>query len=171
MKTEIKLKADSEDTIHVDEVEVKEGIYCTDGINARFLTGGNDQCQIECSDYVRYGEIKLRTLPEAINYMGDAWTFYHIPTGKRITTEKQLTVDDLKNWNHVGFIIGSEKGEIVNVGTSSYSKITFDTDHWCNDVYDERRSNLRECLTENVSRAFLFTTRKELYKWLSEEEI
>lgn len=100
----------------------------------------------------------------------------------------QVYLDELRVCDHVGFVIrDGDKGYIVYVGDgspgnakiSAVSSQSLDG-HICNISYGEFRKNSFQSVEEAldfsargmsscVEEVFIFDTRKELYRWLSED--
>lgn len=95
-----------------------------------------------------------------------------------LQSTKQLTVDDLTNASHVGFIAeDGSKGYIALMhqvdGVEAYIAIdpTGGRVSVCNHTYGNAYEMLKECvknLKEWQATVFCFDTRKELYQWLAE---
>ena len=114
MKTEIKLNKES-NTIHVDDVDVANGVYATsegygncavlktnDGVTAVYF------CTHTLNDYTKY--TSLRQIISEVNTR----QFFTIPDNRRIILEKELSLDDLNISHHIGFINASnEKGFVM----------------------------------------------------------
>lgn len=116
--TPITLTPETIGSIHVDSVDVSKGVYIKSSANLAFIVGNRDSCTVIYSiDRVRDTEKPLRTVLEAMN---DQWEAYTL-SGQRITLEKQLTIADLKDSDHVGFVDKSgEKGYVAYVNNGKY---------------------------------------------------
>ena len=92
-------------------------------------------------------------------------------------TSKQITVDDLKNTDHVGYINADfgNKGHIVSIDTNQFTAISVNQGkNHCN-IYNEGvenslKSKVKDILLgSSIDKIFVFDTRKELYQWLAED--
>lgn len=102
-------------------------------------------------------------------------------------TPKQLSVNDLIDENHIGFLSNNNlKGYIVKIAHPNgedylYSAIcstngTESEPKGCNSTFGESKYSLKESINQisdcsidyQIAILYLFDTRKELYKWLAE---
>jgi len=178
----INLTNEKSNTVHVDDVKVEDGIYCAGG--------HTDPCLIiydgRYSSVYTSGEqdtANHNSLRQLISEYPSNCTFYHIPTGKQITTEKELTLDDLKDSNHIGFVDNeSHKGYIASYRRDVETDISYmglmlphhDGTGFAYTLGTGRHLSVKDVIRYNnanrikVTELYLFDTRKELYKWLSE---
>jgi len=172
----INLTNEKSNTVHVDDVKVEDGIYACDNKDEGLYFIGTD-----CNGFVKRfpdGKESAYTWQSIKELIADhsSTNFYHIPTGKQITAEKELTVDDLTNDMHVGFIISGLKWYVLYDG-EGMNAATLTNSHYAigktpNRIWGYKKSTrlLIEDMHGNdkISELYTFDTRKELYKWLSE---
>lgn len=97
-------------------------------------------------------------------------------TKVKLETEKEVTVDELTDESHVGFISDSYgKGYVAFVGDGYFSAIyVSNIGSKCNCVRGDRMTKIKDLLLNQVgvgskiTDIYVFTTRKELYQWLAE---
>lgn len=94
--------------------------------------------------------------------------------------QEKIYLSDLCNASHVGFIDKKgHKGYIACVGNDGYKVICIEQIYGyrrCNSAYGnggasilEAIKNIEFCVKEaQIKELYVFNTRKELYKWLSE---
>ena len=87
---------------------------------------------------------------------------------------KQITIEDLKNTDHVGFIptYAKGKGYILFLGEEQFMPVdTNQATYNCNCLYQNGQTY--ETLVDavkgiSIATLYRFDTRKELYQWLAE---
>jgi hypothetical protein len=177
MQQEIKLTNESSNTVFVDDVDVSKGVYAKHNEQDFILYVG-----IRAGEYMTsatHYDNRFDDVMSAFSLMGliettSRYTFYTIPDNKRIVTEREVTIDDLKNTDHVGFVDEQgDKGYVVYAGAGRFMPITNTNGvNVCNCVFNSNTtySSISESLQKSVheSSVYRFTTRKELYQWLAE---
>jgi hypothetical protein len=165
MKTKVQLSNASVNMVYWEDVNVSRGVYFTKGndVDVRFISGDIENgYEITCAENsFRNGKI-YKTLADIILYMGDGWECFTI-SNKRVTIEKKLTEDNLKDTDHVGFVSGGVKWEVINEngGLNAVSEQ--------NVIYRSMPQTNHTMLFQSwATEIYLFTTRKELYQWLAE---
>lgn len=91
------------------------------------------------------------------------------------TTEREISLKDLKNTDHVGFIADTKKWQVVyasskfNSITSKYGceACTWQMDYGSDTLKDAVENAFNFC---HVTALYVFDTRKELYQWLASDE-
>src|SRR6186713_414479 len=102
MKTKIYLDSEKFDTVFVDDVDVSKGViekYNPDG-EIGLVFKRDERFQTQWAKGIRSDS--FLSLREIINKSESSE--FHTLDGRRITAEKRLTVDDLKDGDIVGFI-------------------------------------------------------------------
>jgi hypothetical protein len=175
MQQEIKLTNESSNTVFVDDVDVRKGVYYINNAESLTLFIIYDGERYELIDTKGNPKTdKGNTLIELLS--SNDWrsgNFYTIPDNKRIITEREVTIDDLKDTDYVGIEVStSSKVYIVYVGDGRFMPISSNGNITvCNSVFnsDITYHTIQGCLTAvNATAVYRFTTRKELYKWLAE---
>jgi hypothetical protein len=176
MQQEIKLTNESSNTVFVDDVDVSNGVYYKNETLILFvLKYGSEFILTSISHDIKgdRGKSLLELIKESEWRSGN---FYTIPDNKRIVTEREVTIDDLKNTDHVGFVTDNgEKGHIVYYdGKLQLISTVGPSMAFCNYTYgSDSGSNMADAILKNTSsikvdKVYRFTTRKELYQWLAE---
>lgn len=166
-KQKVQLQAGAQDSVFVEDVDVSKGVYCTI-ISNYYVTKNKSGFNLITTDGVLQ-ERNAQSLRELMTLF-DTIKFYTL-SGQRITTEKVLTVGDLTNGDHVGWMYGDNKAYVINIGNGKYMSATTtksaEIDGVCNDSFTAVNS-LYDCIKDRVTEIYKFTTRKELYAWLAE---
>jgi hypothetical protein len=174
MKQIVKLTKEKTDSVHVDDVDVSKGIKATDrdhhGVAFVFKSEPGYYIRWTCSHGTSFNFDSLSEMVSSLDC-----SFFTLD-GRRITTERELTVDDLQNTDHVGWIdTYGCKWECILVLGGKVNSICRNHSVF-NDKYQLARSSDTETIAEslefsNAKEVYLFTgenAAKELYKWLSE---
>jgi hypothetical protein len=175
MKQIVKLTKEETGTVHVDDVDVSKGVKVTDnshpGVGFVFKSEAGYYITWTCSNGSSFHFENLNSL------IGNLDCSFYTLDGLRITTEREITVDDLQNTDHVGLIIGGDKCHIVQTGDGptfiAVDLILNEQVGVCNAAYTKHSKSMLDCMLYlledfNVTEIYKFTTRKELYAWLSE---
>jgi hypothetical protein len=173
MQQEIKLTNESSNTVFVDDVDVSKGVYVTVMSTHVVIKDVDYFYTANLCPYIKTSEpfTDLKSLMESL-YTEQFFTF----DNKRIVTEREVTIDDLKNTDHVGFVTDNgEKGHIVYYdGKLQLISTIGPSMAFCNYTYgSDAGSTMADAILKNTSskkvdKVYRFTTRKELYQWLAE---
>lgn len=161
MKQQISLTP-STDVIHVDDVRVADGVYAKSGDVIAYWID-NEMCFIMPNDPTK-NDVRYETFKRAVECWNKCWDIFTL-SGRRIVTENQLTVEDLKNTDLVGFVRKGEKYFIVPVGNGCFSAITSDYSTF----WDNFNNSKVMCIPDDCDCLYRFTTAQELHKWLGED--
>lgn len=182
MQQEIKLTNESRNTVFVEDVDVSKGVYAKNkpenvhGINTYIVLLQNNKYHVVALVDTKGWPVKFNSLADVMNHCS-YFDFYTIPDKKRIVTEREVTIDDLKNTDHVGFVDDKgNKGHIVcvsgNEGLFTPVTSTASTSFGPNakNTFEEVKDAvmLENCCDRRTKQIIRFTTRKELYQWLAE---
>jgi hypothetical protein len=182
MKQIVKLTKEKTDSVHVDDVDVSKGIKATDrdhhGVAFVFKSEPGYYIRWTCSHGTSFNFDSLSEMVSSLDC-----SFFTLD-GRRITTERELTVDDLQNTDHIGFVIeDGRKGEIVGlpalvelddlafIGIIRGDSKSYGPNH-C--ISPKLHKSAKSVITEAswpVCKVYLFTgdnAAKELYAWLAE---
>lgn len=92
-------------------------------------------------------------------------------------TSKQITIEDLKNTDHVGWIDTSDRKCFIVQIDSMLRCVGEQIDYSCNLQYDNGGTSMKQALNSikkdcngqaQVKQLYRFDTRRELYQWLAE---
>jgi len=176
MKTKILLDKENSNTLYVGDVDVNNGVYAKTG-NLIAYWIDSEMCFIRPTD-----KAKNSTHYDSFEHAVECWTrldLWQVFTldGRKITTERQLTVYDLLDSNNVAWVHPSgQKGYIVYLGAGEFKKLpsytNSDSNTVCNVAYNSGETFKSISLAaKNVcdyTEMFVFDTRKEMYQWLAE---
>lgn len=177
MQQEIKLTNESSNTVFVDDVDVSKGVYAKNkpenvhGIKTYIVLLQNNKYHVVALVDTKGWPVKFNSLSDVMHSCS-YFDFYTIPDNKRIVTEREVTIDDLKNTDHVGFVDSEDdKGFIVSLGESTFKAILRESSngYTCNNVWAIEEPDISKLFNNIICKAiYRFTTRKELYQWLAE---
>lgn len=183
---QIKLTTDP-NTIHVDQVDVSKGVYGLpndDGkiqdLSPFFLQKESGGWVNACSVTAIFASKRYSTLRQVIQEAG-LHDFYTL-SGQRITLEKELTIADLKDSDHVGFVDKSgNKGFVAHAGEKRFLLMDCGVTRFgrCNEMWGDGGNTLIQALkgaetcaaSAQIVEILLFTTRHgsetSLFGWLN----
>lgn len=165
---QIKLTNEESNTIHVDDVDVSKGVYNKwDTDKIAYVSQDRDGKFEHIFAY--YGASSLSRFPTLKDLMSISTGNFFTLDGRRIVTEKELTVEDLTNDMHIGFVnTDNEKGYIAHLGRGVYIALYNSGDACCNDAATGRQwQSIYKCLEElPLKEVWKFPVRDELYTWL-----
>lgn len=166
----VQLTKDNENTVFVGDVTILEGVIAENSENegiVYFNYPKKEYINVQFTDGSRTAG-NYNTLAQMMENLShlNFFTFGR----KRIVTEKVLTVDDLKDTDHVGFVAYGRKGYIVDIeGKISSIYADHDDTKWRHTDQDSVKDALCVDLElYTLDLVYKFPTRKSLYKWLSE---
>lgn len=174
MKTKVELTNVSDDSVHVDEVDVYKGIIVKNEsgkialvvklngkVNVWWTSNENGSWFNSVSEMMKsYSRCEFTTLD-----------------GVRITADKPILVVDLKDSSNVGWVHpDGKKGYIAYLGGGEFKKLTSYTNKEgqdvCNVAYNAGETfkslPLAARAVSEYADMYRFDTRKELYAWLAE---
>lgn len=183
--TPITLTPETSGSIHVDSVDVSKGVYAVNKYNDTFFVVIHNGTYALCKPKIRDIDFDLvntsPTFVELILYYSGC-QFYTL-SGQRITLKKQLTIADLKDSDHVGFVDKSgRKGHIGHVGNLKFALMSVDSNgltSCCNTCKGSGGGSITEAIQNSQSCAqdlqlaeiYLFATRTgsedSLFGWLN----
>lgn len=177
MQQEIKLTNESSNTVFVDDITPSKGIYYMFAGDIWYIVGEDGRMRTQKAkkyDENYYYGVSLKELISDLNKGEDIEVF--TLDNKRIVTEREVTIDDLKNTDHVGFVDNKgDKGYIVAYdGKFQLISTVGQAISVCNYTYGAiPTNNLSDAIIKNsssksIEKVIKFDTRKELYQWLAE---
>lgn len=174
MQQEIKLTNGSSNTVFVDDVDVSKGIY-----NKYLPTGVIRFVFLRPDGYIQGVKVlggEQSYMYETLKHYIDSnigLEFYTIPDNKRIVTEREVTIDDLKSTDHIG-ILFNEDEKAFSTQIDSFSRVVFIQHKNGVQLGNRNTDNMKAAILKNggsidIKKVIRFDERSELNEWLNKK--
>lgn len=172
----IKLTTESENTVHVDHVDVSKGVYCKWDSDKVLFAVTNMHGDIEAIS-AHNSTSNRETFDNLRHLMSKAVGNFFTISGQRIVLEKELTIDYLGNGDIIGFVdCKGTKGMLAYTGDGFICIIDEKLGNYCNITFGDPKDSLvaaiedacRHNYSTKITELYKFPTRRDLYRWLAE---